>query len=173
MKKILSRFVSIPIFLALFASLFPARVYAAPTVTSITPNTIVNDVANVITVAGVEFDNTAAVLLDGSALVTNFLNAQTLTAAIPAGVAAGGHTISVTMSGGAAGGSATLTVLVPTPVPPPTATTAPLPFVRPQFIVESTKVDGSVATNSQFKLNLKIGNAGTAAAYSTQAGRYR
>ncbi len=139
------------------------------TVTSITPSTIVNDVANVITVAGMEFDETAAVLMDGAALVTNFLNAQTLTAAIPAGVPAGDHAITVTMSGGAAGGSATLTILAPTPIPPPTATPAPLPFVRPQFILQSSKINGTVANNSQFKLNVKIGNAGTADAYSVQA----
>ena len=45
---------------------------------------------------------------------------------------------------------------------------APLPFVRPQFILESSKVNGTVSTNSQFKLTVKIGNAGTADAYSTQ-----
>ena len=70
--------------------------------TSITPGTIVNDVENVITVAGSEFDNTAAVLMDGAALTTNFLNAQTLTATIPAGPSVGDHTITVSMSSGAA-----------------------------------------------------------------------
>ena len=169
MKTPLSRLFPISLLIALLMAMIPLPAYAAPTVTSITPSQIVNDVANVITVAGMEFDNSAAVLMDGAALVTNFLNTQTLTAAIPAGVSAGDHTITVTMSSGAAGGSAILTVLAPTPVPSPTATTAPLPFVRPQFIVESTKINGTVSTNSEFKLNVKIGNAGTAAAYSVQA----
>jgi hypothetical protein len=168
MKKRISRLVPISLLIGMLMALIPIPVYAAPAVTSITPSTIVNDVANVITVAGSEFDESAAVMIDGAALVTNFLNKQTLTAAIPAGVAAGEHTIKVSMSSGIADGSATLTVLAPTPIPPPTATTAPLPFVRPQFILESSKVNGTVSTNSQFKLSLKIGNAGTGDAYSTQ-----
>jgi hypothetical protein len=168
MKKPISRLVPVSLLLAMLAVLVPIHVYAAPTVLSITPNTIVNDVANVITVAGTEFDQSAAVLMDGAALVTNFLNTQTLTAAIPAGVGAGDHAITVSMSAGIAGGSATLKVLSPTPIPPPTATTAPLPFVRPQFILESSKVNGTVSTNSTFKLAVKIGNAGTGDAYSTQ-----
>src|SRR5215471_10632694 len=168
MKKSFSHLVPFSAILALLVALFPFSAYAASTVTSITPNVIVNDVDNVITVAGTELDGSAAVLMDGGALDTKFLNAQTLTATIPAGVPAGDHQITVSMSGISVGGTVTLTVLAPTPVPPPTATTAPLPFVRPQFILESTKINGSVSTNSQFKLTVKVGNAGTADAYSAQ-----
>lgn len=169
MKKSKPHLVSISLLVALLIALFPVPVYAAPAMTSITPNIIVNNVENVITVAGTEFDNSAAVLLDGAALSTNFLNAQTLTASIPAGISEGDHTVTVSMSGGMAGGSATLKVLAPTPVPPPTATTAPLPFVRPQFVVNSSRTSGSVSTNSEFKLNMILENAGTSAAYSVQA----
>ena len=168
MKKPFPRLVPFSVIFALLVALLPFSAYAAPAVTSITPNVIVNDVVNVITVAGAEFDGSAAVLMDGGALDTKFLNAQTLTATIPAGVPAGDHQITVSMSGTTVGGAVTLTVLAPTPIPPPTATTAPLPFVRPQFILESTKVNGSVSTNSQFKLTVKVGNAGTADAYSVQ-----
>lgn len=169
MKKLFSRFVPLSLLISLLLALTPVPAYAAPAVTSITPNTIVNDVVNVITVAGAEFDNTAAVLMDGAALSTNFLNATTLTATVPVGIAAGDHQITVTMSGSAVSGAVTLTVLSPTPVPPPTATTAPLPFVRPQFVVKSSKISGSVSTNDNFKLNFVIENAGTATAYSVQA----
>lgn len=168
MNKPISRLVPLSLLLSLLAALIPIPAYAAPMINSITPNTIVNDVVNVITVSGMEFDDTAAVLMDGAALITNFLNTQTLTATVPARVSAGDHTITVSMSSGMAGGSATLTVLAPTPVPSPTATTAPLPFVRPQFILESSKVNGTVSTNSQFKLIVKVGNAGTGDAYSAQ-----
>jgi len=168
MKNPISRLVPFSVIIALLMALLPFSAYAAPAVTSITPNVIVNDVVNVITVAGTEFDGSAAVLMDGGALDTKFLNAQTLTATIPAGMPAGDHQITVSMSGTSVGGAVTLTVLAPTPIPPPTATTAPLPFVRPQFILESTKVNGSVTTNSQFKLTVKVGNAGTADAYSAQ-----
>src|SRR6266498_2372773 len=152
MKNILSRFVPLSLLIALLMALIPVPVYAATAMTSITPNTIVNDVVNVITVGGSEFDNTAAVLMDGSALATNFLNDQTLTATIPAGVSAGEHAITVSMSGGPVDGSATLTVLAPTATPVPPAPTATLPFTRPQFVVKSSKTNGSVSTNSDFKL---------------------
>ena len=169
MKKLFSRFVPFSLLITLLMATMPTPVYAAPTVMSITPNSIVNDVVNVITVAGVEFDNSAVVLMDGSALTTSFLNNTTLTATIPAGASVGDHTITVSMTGGTISGSVALTVLAPTPTPQPTATTAPLPFVRPQFTVKNTRVSGSVSTNSDFKLNLVIDNAGTSAAYSVQA----
>ena len=70
MKNPISRLVPISLLIAMIVALLPIPVYAAPAVTSITPSSIVNDVANVITVAGMEFDETAAVLMDGSALVT-------------------------------------------------------------------------------------------------------
>lgn len=54
-----------------------------------------------------------------------------------------------------------------TPVPPPTNT--PLPFVRPQMVVNATTVKGSVQTNSEFKININLENAGTSTAYSVQA----
>ena len=168
MNKPFSRFIPFSLLIALLVALFPIPVYAAPTVTSITPNTIVNDVANGITVSVTEFDPSAVAMLDGTPLATTFLDVATLSATIPAGVSAGDHQITVSVSGAPAAGFAVLKVLAPTPVPP-TPTTAPPPFVRPQFILESTKINGSVSTNSQFKLNLKIGNAGTAPAYSAQA----
>jgi hypothetical protein len=56
-----------------------------------------------------------------------------------------------------------------TPQPPATSTDAPQPFVRPQFEVRSSRINGDVATNREFKLTLAIDNAGTAAAYSIQA----
>jgi hypothetical protein len=59
--------------------------------------------------------------------------------------------------------------VTPTPQPPATSTDAPQPFVRPQFEVRSSRIDGNVSTNSEFKLTLVIDNAGTAAAYSIQA----
>ena len=54
-----------------------------------------------------------------------------------------------------------------TPVPPPTNT--PLPFVRPQMVVNATTTKGTVQTNSEFKLNINLENAGTSTAYSVQA----
>lgn len=167
MKKPFSRLIPISLLIASLLAVIPIPVYAAPAVTSITPNTIVNDVANEIIVGGTEFDATAIVFLDNMQLATTFKDANTLSASIPVGVSEGSHQITVSMGGTTIQGFANLKVLSPTPVPP-TPTTAPLPFTRPQFILESTKVNGTVATNSQFKLQVKIGNAGTAPAYSVQ-----
>lgn len=167
------RFLILFVLVALVATVFPMQVFAAQvTVLSITPNSIVNNVPNNITVAGSGFDSSAAVLLDGSALSTSFLNDQTLTASVPAGISPGVHVITVSMTGGPATGSANLTVSSPTPVPPtltPTPTSGPLPFVRPQLVVKSSKVSGNVVGNGEFKVNVVMDNAGTSTAYNVQA----
>lgn len=171
MKNALSRMVPFSLLLALLMAIIPVMPVYAADIVSITPGTIVNDVPTTITVAGNGFDNTAAVLLDGSALGTTFLNDQTLTVVVPSGLAPGAHTITVSMTGTTVTGSATLTVLAPTPIPPtpvPTATTAPLPFTRPQFVVRSSRAVGGVQTGKDFNLKIVLENAGTATAYSTQ-----
>jgi hypothetical protein len=164
MKKPISRLVPISLLIAMLVAVFPVHVYAAPTVISITPDTIVNDTAYKIMVSGTEFDNTAAVLFDGMKVATEFADPQTLYATIPAGVPVGAHQITVSMNGIDVSGFANLNV----EAPPPTPTSAPAPFVRPQFILESSKVNGTVSTNSQFKLSIKLGNAGSGDAYSAQ-----
>jgi len=172
MKTKFSRYVPLSLLIALVMAVIPISAYAAD-VTSVTPNSIVNNVPNTIIVAGTAFDNSATVLLDGTALSTSFLDAQSLSANVPAGIAAGPHTITVSLTGGPATGSATLTVLAPTPIPPPTptltATSVPLPFVRPQLVVKIPKANASVQNGGNYKMNLVIDNAGTAAAYSVQA----
>lgn len=168
MKTKFSRLVALSLFMALVLATLPAPAYAAE-VLSVTPGIIVNNVTNVITVSGTGFDESAAVLLNGAALSTTFLNDQTLTATIPENFPAGNYTVTVSLSGGNAAGAGALVVADPTPVPPATATTAPLPFVRPQFVVKSSKTSGSVSTNSEFKLNVVIDNAGTSDAFSVQA----
>jgi len=170
MKFSIHRFVGASLLIALLAAIVPVPVYAAD-VLSVTPNSVINNVDTMVTVAGTGFDNTAAVLLDGVALSTSFLNDQTLTATVPAGLSVGTHTITVSMTGDA-NGSVALTVNAPVPTstsPPPTATNAPLPFVRPQFVVRSSKVVGDVQANKQVTLKLVIENAGNATSYSTQA----
>jgi len=169
MKTTFSRFGPLSLLIAMVMALFAVPVSAAQiTVLSVTPNTIVNNVANTIVVTGTGFDNTAIVQLDGTALTTTFQDAQNLTATVPAGVAVGPHTITVST----ATGSTTLTVIPPTPTPTLTPTptvTATLPFVRPQFVVRSSKTSGNIRTGGEFKLNVVVENAGTNTAYSVQA----
>ena len=149
--------------------------YAA-NIVSVTPGSVVNDVANTITIAGNGFDNTAVVLLNGAALTTTFLNDQTLTAVVPAGFAPNSYTVTVTMTSAVVTGSGTLTVsspATPTPtatVPPPTATSNSPVFGRPQIIISSYKTDDlAVRTGEEFKLKIGFTNAGTFNAVNAQA----
>jgi hypothetical protein len=169
MKKPISRLVPISLLIAMLMALFPLPAYAlAPTVSSVIPNPIVNDDDVIITISGTDFDESAAVLLNGAAVPTNYLNKNTLTAAIKKGYTAGEYAVSVSQTDGIGACGCTLVINTPTPVPPPTSTSAPAPFVRPQFILESSKINGTVSTNSQFKLVVKVGNAGAGDAYSAQ-----
>lgn len=164
MKNKLFRILSLSLLVALVTALAPVNVYAADLL-SITPGTVTNNVNNTITVKGTGFDNTAVVLLDGSALSTTFVDAETLTALVPAGVSAGSYTVTVTLSGGPANGFAVLTVNAP----PPTATTAPLPFARPQFAVYTSKLAGKVQLNGEVTLKVVMENVGQSTAFNTQA----
>ncbi len=165
MKIRLIRILSLSLMVAFVAALSPIRVYAADLL-SITPGTVTNNVNNTITVKGTGFDNTAIVLLDGSALSTTFVDAETLTALVPAGLAAGSYTVTVSLSGGPANGFAVLNVNAP----PPTATTAPLPFARPQFAVYTSKLVGKVQQNGEVTLKVVMENVGPqSTAFNTQA----
>ena len=173
MNSKFSQLITISLLVALIASVVPASVYAA-TITSVTPAQIVNDVSTTITVNGTGFTvGSAVVLLNGSALSSTVVNDTVMTATVPAGLGAGLYM--VTVSNGVDPDTSCancLEILAPTPIPPPptaTATTAPLPFVRPQMVVNATTTKGSVQTNSEFKLNVNLENAGTSSAYSVQA----
>ena len=170
MKTKFSRTISMSMLLALVAAIIPFSVLAAD-VLSVSPGTIVNDAANNITVTGTGFDNTAVVLLSGTALSTTVISDQQLTAVVPAGIAKGSYTVTVSMSGGTANGFAILTVnALPTATPlPPTSTPEPAPFNRPQFVVRSTKVNGTIQTSNNITLKVIIENVGQATAYSAQA----
>lgn len=174
MKTRTFRFISVSLLIALILSSIPTPVFAGHTVTLVTPPTVVNDVETIITVEGLGFvSGVSAVLLNGSALSTTFVNDSLLTAIVPSGFILGCHPIGVSNGAGdTVLWSNCLTVDPPSPptsIPPPTATTAPLPFVRPQMVVNATTTKGSVQTNSEFKLHINLDNAGTATAYSVQA----
>jgi hypothetical protein len=156
--------VSLSFFFALLLAAIPGPAYAQ-TISSVTPTSIVNNIDNTITVTGTGFDNSAAVLLNGSALTTIFLNSQTLTATVPAGFAAGTYAITISMTSGTITGP-TLTVTAPGS----TATIAPVPVVRPQIAVQNyhTKPE-NVQYGQDFRLIVKLRNEGQSQAYNVQA----
>jgi hypothetical protein len=145
-------------------------VYADPIINSVTPNIIVNDVVNTITVEGAEFDLTAVVLLEGyGALATTVLNSHTLTATVPAGIAVNNYSVYVNMSGFAPVSGGTLQVTAPVVIPP-TATPIPPVFGRPQLVVSSYKInDLAVQTGKEFRLKIGFDNLGTFNAINAQA----
>ena len=142
---------------------------AAPSIVSVTPGTIVNDQANTITVVGTEFDNSAAVILDGyGALATTYLNTQTLTAVVPAGLAPGRYGVQVRMNG-----TDPITWRGKLKVNGPSAPTSTPPspgFGRPQMTIDSyrTNVD-PVRAGSEFNLRIRFANAGALNASNVQA----
>jgi hypothetical protein len=167
MKHYSSRLIPSVLILSILMVLFTAIPVHAQNVMSVSPTSIVNNVANIITVTGTGFDNTAKILLDGVELPgTVFVDTATLRVTVPAGVVTGSHIVTVSQAG--ATGSAVLTVTAPVP-PPPTATTAPLPFARPQFVVRTSKAVGKVLTGTEFTLRVVAENIGQATAYNSQA----
>lgn len=171
MKKYSLRFALLSILLILLLGLMPVSpAYAALGISSVSPSQVVNNVDTVITVNGSDFVvGSTVILLNGSALTTNVQNPSKLTAVIPAGTPVGCHTLTVSTGVEPDVDWSCLNVIAPTPTNTPTATTEPLPFVRPQLVLSSSNTNGEVATNSEFKLNLKLKNAGSATAYSVQA----
>jgi hypothetical protein len=140
--------------------------YAA-TVVSASPSSIVNDVPRTITVIGTGFDNTALILLDGSSLTTVFVDAQTLTATVPAGVTPGTHVITVTMGAVVLSPSLNLDITASVVVPP-TATPSPPAFGRPQLVISSYSADNFARTGKDFNVEIGFNNAGTYKAVNAQ-----
>ena len=86
MKTIILRFVSTSLLVTLVLALIPSPV-SAQTVLGVSPNPVVNNIDNTITVTGTLFDNTAVITMDGTPLAsgTTFVDAQTLRATVPTG----------------------------------------------------------------------------------------
>jgi hypothetical protein len=98
--------------------------------------------------------------LGARALATNFVDAQTLTATVPAGTAPGSYEITVTLASGALSGFANLTVTAP----------APEPVVRPQISVQNYRTKPEdVRYGQNFTLVVKLRNQGDAQAFNVQA----
>ena len=101
-----------------------ATVKSAPVTSSITPNLrAVGDPQFILTVAGSNFSTCSVVRLDGFDRTTTFLNANTLTAVIPATDQGGGGTRAITVftptPGGGTSNSQTLTISGTPDVTPP------------------------------------------------------
>ena len=166
MKTPFSRLIPIALLIALISALIPTTVFAAPDIVSVTPPQFTNAVDTTITITGTGFDATAEVSLGSIPLLRLTQSATEITALVPAGTPAAIYAVTVTMASG------TDTCNLPCITindPVATSTPAPVPFSRPQLVVSSSRTNGDVSTNSEFKLNLDLKNAGGSTAYSAQA----
>jgi hypothetical protein len=169
MKNQIFRVAATALILALTMATIPVSVYAQLGVTSIQPSSVPFGVASTITIQGANFvDGSTVVLLEGyGALATSFQNASVLTTTVPADVPVG--TYNVTISTGAESVTVTGGLTVNPPPAPPPATNTPLPFSRPQFVVRSSRVVGTVRTGAEVNLKVVVENVGQSTAYSSQA----
>jgi len=158
MRNNFLRIVSLAVLAASLVAVIPRPVHAQqPTISGVTPPLIYNNIDNIITITGSNFDSTSQVSLGGNALLRLTQSATVITALVPSGFTAGSYDVAVTTSIG--------TISCPAPCvtvsnPVSTSTPVPVPFSRPH---------GDVKTGANVTLKVVIENAGLSTAYSTQA----
>jgi len=164
MKTTFFRTTSFAMLLALMLTVIPVTpVYAAPLISSVNPTQIVNNVDTTVTITGSGFDDTAQVALGATPLLRLTQSGTEITALVPAGVAEGSYAVTVTMGVDIATcDSPCVRVVAPAP-------TIPSGFVRPQIVINSTKVTGDVQTGGNINLRVSLNNSGTSTAYNAQA----
>jgi hypothetical protein len=160
------RITSIILLVALSAAVFPQVVHAQLGISSIQPSNMQFGSGTTITVQGTDFVNGASVvILNGyGALATTFQNTTVLTAVVPSNIPVGTYDVTVSTGAESITHPGGFTV---NPLPPPTNT--PPPFTRPQFAVYTSRLAGTVRTNSEVTLKVVMENVGLATAYNTQA----
>jgi len=172
MKLNFSRLMPLSLILAMLMALIPVTsVYAAPTITSVSPSLIINNTDTVISIKGTELNTGAPQVSLGNALPLLVLSqsATEITALVPANTAVGSYVVVVTV-GTTVISCATACVTVSSPPPPlPTSTPASLPFARPQIVVRTSRAVGNVQTGKEFTLKVVVENTGQATAYNSQA----
>ena len=162
-------FSTIFLFILLFSLAQPIPVGAIFSVTTITPNLVVNDVPNAISIEGTDFLAGAQVKVGATDVTTTFVSDTLITAIIPPGFLPGIYNVEVVLPGPASIViPAGLTVVAPTPMPTPTATQPP--FARPQVVVASysSNASGGIRYGQEFNLTVRLANSGGIRAYGIQ-----
>jgi hypothetical protein len=166
------------ILMVLTAAVFPIPAMAAPSILSVSPNLVVNDISNVITIHGTGFEAGTLVTVGSTAVSTTVDAADTLRSIIPPGFAPDVYNVLVTNPDQTTASlPAGLTVVAPTPLPSPTSsptltstlTPTLAPFSRPQIVIDSYSLSvDSVRYGQDFNLNMILDNAGGSTAYGIQ-----
>ena len=157
------------LFVLIFSLAQPIPARAVFAVATITPNLVVNDIPNTISIEGTDFLAGAQVKVGETNVTTTFISDTSITAIIPPGFLPGIHTVEVVNPGPTSIViPAGLTVVAPTPMPTPTATEPP--FSRPQVVVGSysTNASNGIHYGQEFTLTVRLANSGGIRAYGIQ-----
>ena len=170
MKRQFNALLGIATLVLMVSAMAPIPALAAPVIGLVSPNLIVNDMDNVITITGTGFDSTSVVTIGVSTTVSSIFQTLSgnLQATIPHGFASGIYDVTVTnLDATSSTLTSGLTVVEPTPTPPATPTANP--YSRPQIVIDtySLSVD-AVRYGQDFNLNMSLDNAGGSTAYGIQ-----
>lgn len=163
MKRQITIFLTLAMLVGLLAAAFPSPVSAAPSIISVSPNLVVNNVTNEVTVNGSGFESGSLVTVGGTAVTTTVDTVNTLRIVIPSGFGSGIYDVTVTNPSDSSYYTlpAGLTVEAPTPTPQPTG--------RPVIVIDTYSTSVSSVTYGQdFNLNVSLDNAGGSTAYGIQ-----
>ena len=170
MKRQFKALLGIVTLVLMVSAMAPIPALAAPVIGLVSPNLIVNDMDNVITITGTGFESTSVVTIGVSTTVSSIFQTLSgnLQATIPHGFASGIYDVTVTnLDATSSTLTSGLTVVEPTPTPPATPTANP--YSRPQIVIDtySLSVD-AVRYGQDFNLNMSLDNAGGSTAYGIQ-----
>jgi len=174
MKRQFKVLFGIVILMVLAAALFPILAMAAPNILSVSPNLVVNDIQNEITIHGTGFEAGTLVTVGLTAVATTVDAADTLRAIIPLGFPPDIYTVLVTnpdqtTASLPAGLKVVAPTVLPSPTLTPTLTPTLAPFTRPQIVIDSYSLSvDSVRYGQDFNLNMSLDNAGGSTAYGIQ-----
>ena len=150
---------------------FPKSVKAAFSISDFNPKSVVNDVDNAITIDGVDFASDVQVKVGDTSVPVTYYSSTKLIIRISSGFTAGEYSILVRNPSDSSSLSFSdpLIITEPTPTPIPSSTATPLPYVRPQVVIDtySLSVD-SVRYGQDFSLSMSLDNAGGSTAYGLQ-----
>ena len=170
MKRQFKALLGIVTLVLMVSAMAPIPALAAPVIGLVSPNLIVNDMDNVITITGTGFESTSVVTIGVSTTVSSIFQTLSgnLQATIPHGFASGLYDVTVTnLDATSSTLTSGLTVVEPTPTPPATPTANP--YSRPQIVIDTYSISvDAVRYGQDFNLNMSLDNAGGSTAYGIQ-----
>jgi len=161
----------IVLFVVMVVTAFPVPVKAAFSISDFDPKSVVNDVDSAITIQGEDFASDVQVKVGDTSVPVTYYSSTKLIIRISSGFTAGEYSISIINPSDSASltFSDPLMVTAPPPTPIPSSTATPLPYARPQIVIDaySLSVD-TIRYGQDFNLHMSLDNAGGSTAYGIQ-----